>query len=190
MAILSTKRVGAVFVVVLALIGVGNYCARDGAPLSFHRLPPTIRIVHVVKRGLTLEGEEAIVGTEALFRTIKKQPFRSRMTAVVSVRVMPKSVYVRANEVGRSLAATAHIKPMPVLRSWNSEAWFVFLPIESEPLAFVADGDAKPPQEITDLFHSIEKLPVAKDRADTLTNRCWGLCSNPQILLQAPLHLP
>jgi hypothetical protein len=175
----------------LAIIGLVAYCARDEKRLSFHREPPTIRIIHVVKRGFGLETEDAIIVTSAYFRTIKKQAFRSGMDAVVSVRAMPKAYFYRADEVAQSLESVkSQIKPAQVLGSWNAEGWYVFLPFRDEPLTFAGEGDGKPPQAVTDLFYSVEKFPVAKSRSEMIPNRCWGLCNKPEAVFEAPLMLP
>jgi hypothetical protein len=61
--------------------------------------------------------------------------------------------------------------------SWNAEGWYVTLD-DSHLLSFTSEYQTAPPQEITNLFHEIEKLPE-KQQAGLVQDICLGFCYDP-----------
>lgn len=192
MAIVTARRAWTAFLVALLTVIAWwvHSISPQGPRRSFHRLPPELRIGHVMKRGLAIEGREAIIiqPGRTFFFTIRKQPFRSQVNVQVSGRVMPKSYYDHARELARSLKTMkSSTMPIRVLNTWNAEGWYIFLRWEEEPLVFTSE---KAPREVVDLFYAIEKLPVASEISYVAPNKCWGLCGSTDILFETPLTLP
>jgi hypothetical protein len=68
--------------------------------------------------------------------------------------------------------------PPKALRAWNAEGWYVVLK-DSRLLAFTTEFGTTPPDEVTDLFNELQKLPALEERPFAVRDVCLGFCYDP-----------
>ena len=155
-----------------------------GVPGFDHGSGAESRILHVQKRGLRIRETRVMAlrdGRVGIWRTDRRL-FHYRFDgwfALTSLQGMPQVVHERA----RALAQSPDLRnlrtpPARALRAWNAEGWYVVLK-DSRLLAFTSEYGTKPPQEVTDLFHEIEKLPAREERSIAARDVCLGFCYDP-----------
>jgi hypothetical protein len=152
-----------------------------------YRLPPFcrlgygvdfLRVLHVEKHGLHFRETELTIGKypgASLWRH-ERGPFQYRSEAQIG--------WVSATEVPDTVRTTLmslanrRMQPATALRSWNEEGWYVRPPY-SRFMRLAGGAQAKPPQELEELFHALEAKPLTEKQAATVRDICFGFCYDP-----------
>src|SRR5579859_6736321 len=84
--------------------------------------------------------------------------------AMTALGETSRTAHERARTIAQSPELWKLCTPPPrLIRSWNAEGWYVVLK-DSRLLAFTTEYRITPPEEVTDLFHELEKLPASENR--------------------------
>jgi hypothetical protein len=91
----------------------------------------------------------------------------------------PEALVERIREIitasGRTKLQSDIVKP---LRNWNAEGWY-FNVAGSGLKVFGTPNGSAPPQEITDLFRELNKIPRSAENQSELKDVCLGFCYDP-----------
>jgi hypothetical protein len=141
------------------------------------------RILHVQKHGLRFhetrisEYRNGQVWIHRHERRLFQYRFEDRV-ALLTLGEQPGTLE-RARTLVQSPALwKLHTPPAKALWWWNAEGWYVVLK-DSRLLAFTSEYGTAPPQEVTALFHEIEKLPASEERSFDVADVCMGFCYDP-----------
>jgi hypothetical protein len=151
-------------------------------PAYDHGSKAEFRILHVQKRGLrfyetrVMEYRNGLVWVLRSERRLFQYRFDGRMTQTA---LGETSLLERARTLVQSPELwKLHTPPARALRWWDAEGWYVVLK-DSRLLAFTSEYRTPPPQEVTDLFHEIEKLPARESMPVAMRDVCLGFCYDP-----------
>jgi len=180
------RRTWPAFAVGFLVLAVWFVCSVTpySVPAYDHPARMEFRILHVQKRGL--QFRETMVMTRRngqvwVFRD-ERHLFQYRFeghVAVVSLGDTSPTSLVHARAFTQSPEFwKLHPVPAGALRSWNAEGWYVVLK-DSRLLTFTSEYRTAPPQEVTGLFHEIEKLPAVEERPFAVRDACLGFCYDP-----------
>ncbi len=141
-----------------------------------------LRILHVVKRGLSINetlviaqrnGWSSVSWTN---RRLFQYQFESTAKRVSLGGSPPILQHARALMQSPQLWRL-HTPPAKELWDWNAEGWYVTLK-DSHLLAFTSEYHTAPPREVTDVFQEIENLP-GQPRPFAIRDVCLGFCYDP-----------
>jgi hypothetical protein len=157
-----------------------------GIPAYDNGLEAELRILHVQKRGLRFyeTGVTEYRDGRVWVRRSERRLFQYRFEGRVTLTALGEtSLFERARTFVQSPELRKlHTPPAIALRSWNAEGWYVVLK-DSRLLAFTSEYRTTPPQEVTDLFHEIEKLPARESWPFAMRDICLGFCYDPAAAL-------
>ena len=146
---------------------------------------PVLQILHVEKRGLQFhENGISVWGRRdrpmsVSFSGSDRRLFQYRFRQTSSAGQRPEALVERIREIitasGRTSRKSDIVKP---LRDWNAEGWY-FNVAGSGLKVFGTPNGSAPPQEITDLFHELNKIPRSAENQSELKDVCLGFCYDP-----------
>ncbi|SPE35259.1 hypothetical protein SBA3_2230048 [Candidatus Sulfopaludibacter sp. SbA3] len=153
------------------------------APGYDHPPHAPMRILHLQKRGLRFY--ETTVNMfrfgQVWVQRVDRRLFQYRFQARLALSLLDGAspAYHRAQAMIQSPELWKRRTPPPrMMWSWNAEGWYVVLK-DSQLLAFTTESGTKPPAEVTDLFHELEKLPTSEERSFAFRDVCLGFCYDP-----------
>jgi hypothetical protein len=173
-------------VVAIAFVVLAFWFGQSVSPYQVPGIPEgpgvDLRILHVVKRGLSINGTRASAYRSGSVlvswtnRRLFQYQFESR-GARVSLGESP-AILEHARALMRSPQLWAlHTHQAKELWAWNAEGWYITLK-DSHLLAFTSEYHTAPPREVTELFQQIENLP-GQPRPFAIRDACLGFCYDP-----------
>lgn len=153
-------------------------------PIIVDGVSPEFRILHVEKRGLRYHETEVYVFRDgrAWVRRNDRRLFQYRFESRVGLIALGDVSLTTLNHARSFMKSSElrklHTAPAKALRPWNAEGWYVALR-DSRPLAFSSEYRTAPPQEVTNLFYEIERLPARLEERAAVRDVCLGFCYNP-----------
>jgi hypothetical protein len=149
-----------------------------------HPAGAQFRILHVRKRGPWFH-ETSILGLRngRVFmwrqdRHLFQYRIAGRGAMTILGQVSPTAFERARNFVESSELWKLRTAPPKALRAWNAEGWYVVLK-DSRLLAFTTEFGTTPPDEVTDLFNELQKLPALEERPFAVRDVCLGFCYDP-----------
>lgn len=172
----------AVALTVLALAAWFGWAARPyRLPGVVDGVPPTLRILHIEKRGLQFHETLVTTSRDGRFWNSHddRRLFQYRFQKDITEGMLPPEVKPDVTALVQSLQLENLRTPPPgALRSWNAEGWYV-LTVPSGILTFTTEHNAQPPSDLVRVFRELEGLPSASATQHETRDICFGFCYDP-----------
>jgi hypothetical protein len=146
---------------------------------------PVLQILHVEKRGLQFhESCISVWGRRdrpmsTFFSGSDRRLFQYRFRQTGATGQPHEALVERIREIitssGRTKGKWDIVKP---LRNWNAEGCY-FNVAGSGLKGFGTPNGSAPPQDITDLFQELNKIPKSAETQSELKDVCLGFCYDP-----------
>lgn len=143
-------------------------------------VPPSLRILHVQKRGLQFHELEVMTYRDGRFWVSQndRKLFQYRFQDRTGQGIMPPDIGKHAHFLIQSTDLSEMRTASPeALRSWDAEGWYVV--VEGRVLAFSSEYKTVPPKEVLNLFNEIEGLPANTKTSWPVQDVCLGFCYDP-----------
>ncbi|MFZ0978848.1 MAG: hypothetical protein WAN23_05530 [Candidatus Acidiferrales bacterium] len=170
-------------VAVLALAAWFGWAVRPyRLPVIVDRGPiPTLRILHVEKRGLQFHETFASTSRDARFWISRddRRLFQYQFQKDTREGVMPPGVEQDVTALVQSpQLQNVHAPPPKALRSWNAEGWYA-LTASSGISTFTTENNTQPPSDLVRVFRELEALKSGATEQDETRDVCLGFCYDP-----------
>jgi len=144
-------------------------------------IPPTLKILHVEKRGLRFQ--ETFIGTSRDGRfwiaRDERRLFQYQFQKDLAEGLMPQGVEEDVNALVQSLQAQQRpTQPPRALRSWNAAGWYAFAaPVGFQ--TFTTENGTAPPANLIRLFRELDALKPDSTTRGKTRDICLGFCYDP-----------
>jgi hypothetical protein len=148
-------------------------------PVCTRGIRAEFEILHVKKSGLRIQQTvvSAFRDGQVYVWRDERRLFQSGFERRFGRSVMgfePLDAFAQSSELWNR-----HTLPAgPLLRSWDTERWYVVVK-DSRLLTFAKDDRTSPPQEITAFLRAIETLPLSDEQSFKARDVCLGFRYDP-----------
>ncbi|HLJ87794.1 MAG TPA: hypothetical protein VKZ53_13295 [Candidatus Angelobacter sp.] len=147
---------------------------------------PVLQILHIEKRGLQFHEACIDVWSRPDRKELRmslsgnnRRWLQYRFQQVHESAQIPEALGERIKSMLKTAkqpsARYDHAEP---LRDWNADGWYFYLP-QAGMRVYGTPNKTAPPQEITDLFHDLDKIPRSPEGQTELKDVCLGFCYDP-----------
>jgi hypothetical protein len=142
-------------------------------------IPPTLRILHVEKRGLRFQ--ETFIGTSRgggfWIAHDERRLFQYQFQTDLADGVMPRSVEEDVNALVQSLQVLPMQMPT-TMRSWNAEGWYA-VGAQVGFRTFTSEEGTTPPADLIRVFRELDALKPVSTSRGKIRDVCLGFCYDP-----------
>ncbi|HTZ99541.1 MAG TPA: hypothetical protein VMB02_04355 [Candidatus Aquilonibacter sp.] len=142
-------------------------------------IPPTLRILHVEKRGLRFQETFIATSRDGRFWIVRddRRLFEYQFQKNLADGVMPRAVEEDVNALVRSLQVLPMQMPK-TLRSWNAEGWCA-VGAQVGFRTFTSEEGTTPPADLIRVFRELDALKPDSTTRGKTRDVCLGFCYDP-----------
>jgi len=175
----------------ITLVFVAAWYSRSTMP---YRIPgavdyfrfPALQILHIEKRGLRFHETCITVWSTPYARrplgmslsSDNRRWLQYRFQQIHESAQIPEALGERVNGMIKAAQTNPKHDEAQPLRDWNADGWYFYVQ-RAGFRVYGTPNKTAPPQEITDLFHDLDKIPRSPEPQTELRDVCLGFCYDP-----------